>query len=302
MKLLKLGCIGGLGFSLLAAILLLVLLFYQGKRRPSGNAQYVSMGSSFAAGIGLGPRAPGSPIACMRTVNSYPPQLARMLNLRLVDVSCSGATTENVLRGGQYFQAAQLDALGRDTKLVTITSGGNDIHYVGDLSFIAARNAPSFYGWLMRRLWSGPLQPGQRDYAKVRRDLVAFVAEVQRRSPDALVVIVTYSAILPPSGTCSRLNLSAEEARDMRDVAEQLADATRAAASDSGAALVDMQRLGIDHHACSAAPWVNGWIDAQGTRFHPNLLGARATAEAVAKAVGSARARSTLHNRKGDQR
>ena len=88
----------------------------------------------------------------------------------------------------------------------------------------------------------------------------------------------------------------------MRDVAEQLADATRAAASDSGAALVDMQRLGIDHHACSAAPWVNGWIDAQGTRFHPNLLGARATAEAVAKAVGSARARSTLHNRKGDQR
>ena len=137
----------------------------------------------------------------------------------------------------------------------------------------------------MRQFWSGPLQPGQRDYAKVRRDLVAFVAEVRRRSPDALLVIVSYPTILPPSGVCPRLNLSAEQAQEMREVGAQLAAATRAAAEDSSADFVDMQRLGAEHHACSATPWVNGWIDAQGTPFHPTLLGAQAMAEAVAEAV-----------------
>lgn len=274
-----------LGTAVIAATSGFLAILRQGKRRPAGDPQYVAMGSSFAAGIGLGPRAPGSPVACMRTLNGYPQQLARLLDLSLVDVSCSGATTGHVLRGGQYFQRAQLDAIGRTTELVTITTGGNDIRYVGDLSFLAARNAQSVSGWLMRGFWNGPLQPGQRDYAKVRRDLVAFVAELRRRAPDARVVVVTYPTILPPSGTCARLNINAEQAQDMRDVGEQLAAVTRAAASDSGAILVDMHRMGADHHACSATPWVNGWIEAQGTQFHPTLLGARATAEAVAEAV-----------------
>jgi lysophospholipase L1-like esterase len=280
--------IGGLivvALIMMATIAGLLLILFQGKRAPIGDPQYVALGSSFAAGIGLGARAPGSPIACMRTLNSYPQQVSRLLNLPLVDVTCSGATTAHILKGGQFFQRAQLDALRPETRLVTITSGGNDIHYVGDLSFIAARNAPSVSGWLMRRFWSGPLQPSQRDYTKVRRDLAAVVSEVRIRSPHALVVIVTYPAILPPSGTCPRLNISQDEADSIRDVGEQLAAATRAAARDSHAVLVDMQGLAIEHHACSPTPWTNGWLDARGTQFHPTLAGARAMAEAVVRAV-----------------
>ena len=73
-------------------------LVYQGRRRTRARPQYVALGSSFAAGIGLGERAPGSPRICMQSINGYPQQLARLLGLSLVDVSCSGAATKHVLR------------------------------------------------------------------------------------------------------------------------------------------------------------------------------------------------------------
>ena len=280
---------GGLiviGAMLILALAAFLLILYQGKRQPAGDPVYVAMGSSFAAGIGLGARVPDSPIACMRTLGSYPQQISKMLSLPILDVTCSAATTGHVLHGGQYFQHAQVDALRPETKLVTITSGGNDIRYVGDLSFIAARNTRSISGWLMQQFWAGPLRPDQRDYDKVHRDLVSVADEVRTRSPKALLVFVTYPAILPSSGTCARLNLSQEDAAVMRLVGEQLADATRDAARESGAVLVDLRSLGADHHACSQAPWVNGWRDAQGTQFHPTRLGAQAAAEAVVQAIG----------------
>lgn len=280
--------IGGLVIiALIAAIVItgLLVLVYQGKRTPVGNPQYVAMGSSFAAGIGLGKRAVGSPIACMRTTNGYPQQVARLLNMPIVDVSCSAATTRHVLYGGQYFQRAQLAALKPTTKLITITSGGNDVHYVGDLSLLAASNAHTLSGWLIRRLWKGPKRSDQRHYSKVRQDLVSFVNEARRRAPRALVVIVTYPTILPPDGTCAGLNINAEYADAIREVGSRLAQATREAAKESGAVLVDMKRISVDHHACSADPWVNGWIAADGARFHPTTPGARATAQAIVAAV-----------------
>jgi lysophospholipase L1-like esterase len=285
MKKFAAACSVVLGIAVVSGFAGVLILLYQGKQIPTGDPQYVAMGSSFAAGIGLGPRAPGSPIACMRTLNGYPGQLAKLLRLPLVDVSCSAATTRHVLQGGQYFQRPQLDALGPDTTLVTITSGGNDIHYVGDLSLLTAGNARSLTGWLVRFFWSGPLRSEQRDYARVRDDLIESVAQARQRSPQARIVLVTYPAILPPAGTCPRLGISAEQAQEMREVGEQLAAATRAAAGFSGALLVDMQHLGVDHHACSAAPWVNGWLDAQGAQFHPTLLGAQETAAAIAELV-----------------
>ena len=147
------------GFSgvLLLLVSVLVILFtglavliYQGRRPPEGEPQFVALGSSFAAGIGLGPRLPGSPHACMKTINGYPQQLARLLGLSLVDVSFSGASTRHILRGKQYFQPPQLDALTSNTELVTLTIGGNDVDYVRDLSMLAARRNRSLSGWLIR--------------------------------------------------------------------------------------------------------------------------------------------------------
>jgi lysophospholipase L1-like esterase len=280
--------LGGLvvaGLLVLAVLAGVLLVYVQGRRQPSGDPQYVAMGSSFAAGIGLGPRAPGSPIACMRTINGYPSQLAALIKLPLVDVSCSGATTAHILNGGQFFQRPQLDAVKPGTKLVTITSGGNDVGYVGGLSSAAAQNGSSFSNRLARLFLRPPAPRGPGDFDKVRRDLAEVVAQVQQRAPAATVVLVTYPAILPPDGTCPRLNISEDQARQSHKIGNQLADATRLAAQDSGALLVDMHRLGADYHACADTPWTNGWKDVQGTPFHPTLLGARETARAIAAAL-----------------
>ena len=285
MKGVAIGALSAIALIVIAVTAAFFVILYQGKRIQVGDPQYVAMGSSFAAGIGLGKRASGSPIACMRTIGGYPSLVSEILGLPLVDVSCSGATTAHVLRGGQYFHRAQIDALTPRTRLVTITSGGNDIRYVADLSASAARNTRSVIGWIAKFFVSDPLPPSRRDYAKVSADLISFVQQVRRRAPHALVVIVTYPTILPPSGTCERLSLSADEVKTMRKVGERLAEATRDAAVKSGATLIDMQSLGVDHHACSRSPWVNGWIDADGTQFHPTHLGAEAMAQAIVQTV-----------------
>jgi len=62
---------------------------------------------------------------------------ASACSLSLVDVTCSGATTADVLRAGQFDQPAQLDAVSDETQLVTVTIGGNDVFYMANLIAIS---------------------------------------------------------------------------------------------------------------------------------------------------------------------
>jgi lysophospholipase L1-like esterase len=263
-----------------AALVAVAVLVQQGARKPSTSGQYVALGSSFAAGIGLGPREPGSPLVCMRSTQGYPRQLARMTGLSLVDMTCSASTTEHILHGGQVFLGPQLAAIGPNTQLVTITSGGNDVDYIGDLWFAGGRADP-----LGRLLRKGPKPLDQRDFAKVGENFVAIVAEIRRRAPAAKVVIASYPTVLPPQGTCAALKVDAAVADLSRQVAARLLETTRAAAERSGALFVDMAAAGVGHDVCSSAPWVNGAAPSEGTRFHPNAAGAKAAAEEVFKAI-----------------
>ena len=261
-------------------------VFYQGRRTPAGRPDYVALGSSFAAGAGLGRLEDGSPLLCARSVNGYPQQLARMRQLSIVDMSCGGGLTRHLLRGGQFFQGPQLRVIGGGTRLVTITVGGNDVGYVGDLSMLAARNSGSFFGWLVRRFWGGPRPAAERDYPLLESEMIAVLRAIRERAPNSRIVVATYPRMLPPSGTCPRIGLNEAEATLMREVGDRLAVATRSAARQEGAILVDMHVLGAAHHACSEAPWVYGWADAGAAPFHPNLDGAKATAEAISAALG----------------
>src|SRR5690606_10476488 len=94
--------------------------------------EYVALGSSYAAGAGIGPLQAGSPDRCQRTTNNYASLLAKRLGLQLTDVSCGGAKTEHLL-GPWNELPAQLDAVTGTTRLVTVTVGGNDIDYMGVL-------------------------------------------------------------------------------------------------------------------------------------------------------------------------
>lgn len=280
---------------LIATISLLALIasagliaFVQAHRTPLGRPEYVALGSSFAAGAGLGPLQPDSPTLCARSMNGYPQHLARLRQLTIVDMSCGGAVTRNLLRGGQFLQGPQRRTITRETRLVTITIGGNDVGYVGDLSMLAARHSNTVFGRLVRLFWNGPRTPAERHYDVLGREILATLRAVHAAAPAARIIVATYPAILPRTGTCARLGLTIAEADAMRRVGNTLAAVTRAAAHRGGALVVDMHVLGADHDACSRTPWTYGWTNASLAPFHPTALGAVATAKAISMAIDDA--------------
>ena len=266
---------------LLAAALAVIL--YQAKQTPAGNPEYVALGSSFAAGAGLGPLEGGSPLLCARSVNGYPQQLARALRLSIVDMSCGGAKTRHLLSGGQFFQGPQIRTIGSQTRLVTITVGGNDIGYISDLSLLAARHSDTAWGWLVRRVWSGPVPVKDRNWAKLEDEMLATIRTIHEQAPRAHVVVATYPTILPATGSCERVVVTDVEAEIVRQVGDRFAETAGSAAAKGGAILIDMHQLGAAHSACSAAPWTSGYSGI--APFHPTLAGARATAQAIVDAL-----------------
>ena len=261
------------------------ILFYQGKQTPTTNSPYVALGSSFAAGLGLGDRVGGSPLVCQRSINGYPQQLARATGMAVTDMSCSGATVGHVLRGGQVFLGPQIDAIGPDTQLVTLTAGGNDVGYVGDLTAMAMTRKGGFLGWLLGFMWDGAKPVAERPFDALEKDMARTFAEIQRRAPKARIIVVLYPTILPAAGTCAALGIDANQADAMRPVAKRLADVTRTAAAKAGAVLIDTVALSNGHNACSPVPWVNGASPKNGVAFHPTLAGATAITAAVQKAL-----------------
>lgn len=276
--------------STIAVVLIVLAAFAYDVRRPFvTNASYVALGSSYAAGMGLGPRAPGSPFASQRSVNGYPQQLARILKPRtFTDMSSSGSTVEHVLHGGQMMLPPQIDALGPDTRLVTITAGGNDVGYIGDLMAMAHQNHGGIKGSAVHTFWKGARPVAERDFAGLERKLRMTLREIKKRSPKANIIVVTYPTVLPSRGTCASIGITGKQAELMRAVGDKLAETTRNAAAREGATIVDVAALSAGHDACSASAWVSGFQPQKGADFHPTLAGTRATAQAIARAIGSA--------------
>jgi lysophospholipase L1-like esterase len=266
------------GAGLVAAVGLAILgfLYWQGRQAPPTDGAYVALGSSFAAGIGLGARAPGSPLHCLRTKAGYPALVAQRTRLALVDMTCSGSTTGNILDGGQMLLGPQLAAIGPDVRLVTITSGGNDVSYIGDLMAASGRMG-RLAGW-----WHGAVKPpADRPYALVEANLKTILARVRARAPQARIIVVSYPAVFPATGNCAETGVSDRQGQISRSVAARLAAATRSAVAGSGATLIDMDVLSVGHDVCSDSPWVNGAVPADGAPFHPNAAGSAAIAASI---------------------
>lgn len=270
------------GAALLVAAGLVVFIIRPGQRIPSSRPQYVALGSSYAAGLGLGQRVPGSAVPAGRTLNSYPQKFARLAGLSLVDMSWSGSKSKDILQPGALRQRPQIDAIGAGTELVTITSGGNDVGYGGDLVLLSFRNKNAVFRFLIDVLLKKPVPVGQRDFSVVHAGISAAIAEIRRRAPTALIVVVTYPPVLPEQGNCAALRLTDADILLMRPVADKLAAVTRTAASERGVLLLDMATLGIGHDACSSEPWTHGAITDE-TPFHPSNAGTDAIAEALRK-------------------
>jgi lysophospholipase L1-like esterase len=248
------------------------------------GVEYVAMGSSFAAGPGLGRRVPQAPRQAARSQSNYAHLLARELGLRLRDVTSSGATTADLLTDQQFGQPPQLDAVGPDTRLVTITAAGNDAGYVQALVAASVSKLLSRVS-ISPRGAGAALDPAglEQRLQPVAGRLGAVALEARRRAPQARVVFVDYLTLLPADPQAYRLPMSVEHALLARSVAERLEAATAEAAIASGADLVRASVASREHHAWSDEPWTNGIVlplpfRRRGVPFHPNQAGMQAVA------------------------
>jgi len=106
------------------------------------SSEYVALGDSYASGEGLQSNAttyisPSNNDGCHRSVTAYPVLVAASLNIDLGQfetygsggfVACSGATSKDLLKG-ENGEPAQLSALSSATRWVTVTAGGDDLHF-----------------------------------------------------------------------------------------------------------------------------------------------------------------------------
>ncbi|HEU0207257.1 MAG TPA: SGNH/GDSL hydrolase family protein [Pseudolysinimonas sp.] len=253
---------------------------------------YVAMGSSFAAGPGLGAPVPGAPRGSGRSLLNYAHLVAADLDLDLTDVSLSGATIAGLLHGETSLSGRamppQVDALTPDTRLVTITGGGNDVGYIGR---VMLGSLPAPLSWLPpvrrgRREFNSPEQTDSR-FAQLERDLRALVTEIRRRSPRAQILLVDYLSLLPPDPAAAVGRFPAELADWARGTAARLAALTESVGTELGCPVVRVAAASAAHHAWSAEPWTRRlqFSRRKGAPYHPTRSGMRAVAELVIAAI-----------------
>ncbi|MCZ2814171.1 SGNH/GDSL hydrolase family protein [Modestobacter sp. VKM Ac-2979] len=261
--------------------------------------RYVALGSSFAAGPGIDPILhPG----CARSGRNYAHLLAERLGYDLVDVTSGGATIDDVLTRPQALliggtMPPQIDAVGPDTDLVTVTVGGNDVEYLLTLLRCSFQADPEGTPLPARAFFGTPVDPGavSTALAALPDRLARLVEEVSRRAPRARVVLVDYLTVVPAEPTAA-FPMHEEHRRLCADVGRRLEVATAAAARDSGADLVAASAISRDHAVGSRDPWVTGWVfgDLLGggvAPYHPNAAGMRAVADLLVEQLSADRAR-----------
>lgn len=260
----------------------------------SGYRHVAALGSSFAAGPGI---APVVDAAAGRSGSNYAHLLAEDLGARITDLSVSGATTATIVerpqRVGLRSFPPQLGLLPTDADLITITAGGNDLHYVGSLLKCA------FTGSLRGNRWIGPVarrfptprvaRPSAAEVQQAADGLARIVEAAKIRAPGARVVLVDYLTLLGEDTEPGRdVPLDRATVEQVRAVGAEVARAFETAAASTGADLVRASTFSVSHGVGAAEPWVNALIprpSALASSFHPNATGMRAVADAVLTAV-----------------
>jgi lysophospholipase L1-like esterase len=247
------------------------------------------LGSSFAAGPGIKPLI-DKPAG--RSGRNYAHLVAEALELDLLDVTYSGATTANLLSEPQNAAAPQIDAIGPETELVTVTAGGNDIDYIGTFIRGSMMNTLAKpVGLIAKRLGNRirarvSYLKDQSEYDAAADSLTEVVTRIRERAPRSRILLVDYLTVVGP-GTRPRLDvpLNEEQLPSVVMMAEGLATAFAKAAERSGAELITASHASLDHAVGSPEPWTTSFRFGPlgGVPYHPNEAGMRAVADLILK-------------------
>ena len=275
---------GGL-LALVAAALLLA-----GFAGGATAANYTALGDSYAAGP-LIPNQSLNPLGCFRSDHNYAHLTASAKGLTLTDVSCSGATTNDMTEAQNVEPGPnppQFNGLNASTGVVSLTIGGNDIGFTEIIENCITYNP-----------FSTPCKdkydPGGHDQlaeriANAAPKVAAVLQGIHARSPNARVFVVNYPDILPSGSGCwPTIPLSFGDVPYLHATEERLNAMLATAAATNGATLVDWYTPSIGHDACkgSSTRWVEPLIPGElSAPVHPNKAGMAGAAVALEAAIG----------------
>jgi len=256
--------------------------------------RYVALGDSYTAAP-LRP-APTRPQACMRSKRNYPRLVAaRLENTKLVDVSCSGASTISLLHTQGFdrhdvVRPPQLDALTRGTDLVTVSIGANDFRLFNSMIYECLDRAKENPEGAPCREFNnrGKRDRLERTIEKIQPRVTGVIEEIKRRAPEARVLLIGYPKLLPDKGTCPyRMPLAEKDYAYARHINERLAYGIRDAGVSAGAEYIDLYTASEGHDICSKDPWIAGIHGAQrAMQLHPYPTEQEAVAELILEKLG----------------
>jgi lysophospholipase L1-like esterase len=256
---------------------------------------YVALGDSYVSGP-LIPNQSTNPAGCLRSDKNYPNLVRTSIKVtKFTDVSCSGADTndmfapQNVTPGPA--NPPQLNALNRQTKVVTLGIGGNDIGF-SDIAKNCGFSLPNSPGCKPDYVHDGRDELSER-IAAVGPKLDRVLAELKARAPRAQAFLVGYPTILPETGDgCYPVvTIIPSDVRYLREKVKELNALLKSRADAAGITYVDIATSSIGHDFCQLVvteKWVEALVvTSPAAPVHPNARGMAGTAPVVAANINS---------------
>jgi lysophospholipase L1-like esterase len=254
---------------------------------------YVAMGDSFAAGSLVLPQT--DLFTCARSAINYAGLINQQVKPKVFrDVTCGSATTEhfaNPQPGNVFGTAApQYDALSKDTTLVTVGIGGNDIGLVG-LAVSCVNLLPIGTSCKATNTAGGVDRLAQQidafapTYGKV-------IEEIRKRAPQAKILMVGYPTAIQHGGCWPFVPVWAQDADYLQASLTRLNLRMKQQAVAHGAKYVDLATPSIGHDMCQGitSKWIEGLIPSIVTDglapLHPNAAGLAHAVQPVLAAAG----------------
>jgi lysophospholipase L1-like esterase len=221
--------------------------------------RYVALGDSYSSGLGAGDYYSSSG-SCERSADSYPALWAAANHpASYVSEACAEATVSSVI-------SSQLAALSKNTTLVSITIGGNDVGFVPVMATCVI--LPTSF------CVSAVATAEAEIRSDLPRELNQLMAAISAAAPDAKVVLLGYPEPydLPVPASCA--GLCSTDRTDLNQAASQLDGQLQAAASRYSDAFADVRSAFDGHQICDSDSWLNSvdWLDI-GASYHPTAAG-----------------------------
>jgi lysophospholipase L1-like esterase len=202
--------------------------------------KYVALGDSYSAGNGANSTNLDS--SCNRNTYAYPYLLAQQKGLALSFVACAGAVTGDVIN-------SQVNAITSDTKLVTITIGGNDIGFTNLIIACTTLGCSSQIASSQSKINS-----------ELPAKLNSTYAAIKAKAPSAKVVVLGYGRpfATPPKTCLGATGVSSSEETSLTALVDSLNTTIKTRAQAYGFSYADVNPYWSGHDVCASNPFTNG--------------------------------------------